>query len=164
MPIYRNRTLNDYPTEYYRCGANEEGYEFICPFCANFYKTKSARISHMKKCCIEHNDEEYSEEVYLDEDVTVGDYLRNAEAIKNTIKNYLTTNELQQYVNNTGDEIREKIKQKLQSNGYEESIGTEEFLIYKFFFEVTEEEDRNFVKTVSDRLCAKMFGDSKDSE
>jgi hypothetical protein len=165
MPVYRNRTLNDYPVEYYRCRANEEGYEFTCPFCGNSFKTKSARISHMKKCCIEHNDEEYSEEVYLDDNMTVGDYFRNVEAVKNTIKHYLNTNELLQYVNNTGDEIREKIKQKLISNEYSESsIGTDVYLIYKFFFEVTEEERHNFVKTESDRLYAKIFGDSIDSE
>jgi len=158
MPVYRNRPLNDYPTEYYRCVANEEGYEFTCPFCGNSYKTKSARISHMKKCCIEYNDEEYSEEVYLDEDLTVGNYLRNAEAIKNTIKYYLSSNELQQYVNNTGYEIREKIKQKLLSNGYDDkSIDTEVFLIYKFFFEVTEEEGKNFVKTEAARMMQKHF-------
>lgn len=144
MPTYITRNIQDYPTEFYRCPANPEGFEFQCMFsCANFFKTNAECISHMKKCC---NDEdiEYGDDVEL----KVNDMHRNHVAKSNTIKYYILTNELQSFSHLTPMSIRERIQEKLTENGFVMEtfyMNTTSFSIYKFFVEISEDEKNEFL-------------------
>ena len=88
MPTYITRNIHEYPTEFFRCPANPEGFEFTCIFCQNFFKTKSACISHMKKCCSDEG-MEYDDDLEVHDGVTINDYHRNDLAKASTIKNYI---------------------------------------------------------------------------
>ena len=117
MPTYISRNIQDYPTEFYRCPANPEGFEFTCIFCANFYKTKSACISHMKKCC---NDEgmDYDDELEVEGGGTVYDYHRNHAAKSTAIKNFIKNNDLASLSNLASSQIIERIQTRLIENGF----------------------------------------------
>ena len=146
MPTYITRHLQEYPTEFYKCPANPEGFEFTCAFCANFYKTKSACISHMKKCC---NDEgiEYDDETEIGDGFTLYDYLHNHAASSSTIKKYIRNNELASLSDVPSSQIIERIQVRLIENGFnndESYLYNTSFLIYSFFFVASDEENTIF--------------------
>jgi hypothetical protein len=154
MPTYITRNLQEYPTEFYRCPANPDGFEFTCIFCANFYKTKSACISHMKKCCSD-GDMEYDDELEIEGGNTVYDYHRNHAAKSTTIKNYIKNNDLSSLSNLTSNQILEGIKTRLIENGFvseEFYVYTTSFAIYKFFFIAPEEEMSEFRRICNERI------------
>jgi hypothetical protein len=162
MPTYITRNIQDYPTEFYRCPANPEGLEFICFFCSNLYKTKSACISHMKKCCRDE-DMEYSDYLEVDDSAaTVDDYHRSHIAESTTIKTYITNNELASLTELPSNEIIEKIKIRLLENGFHDNeckfnLLNTSFRIYKFFFIVSDEEKSEFLKKSAEEFCKKYF-------
>ena len=160
MPNYITRNLQEYPTEFYRSPANPEGFEFQCMFsCGNFFKTKSACISHMKKCCSDE-DMEYGNDVEVFNGLTIYDIHRNQAAKSSTIKNYILTNELESLSNLTPNTIRENIQSKLVENGFDEEdfyINTTRFLIYKFFFEVSDDEIADFKNYYVEGVISHIF-------
>jgi hypothetical protein len=160
MPTYITRNIQEYHTEFYRCPANPEGFEFQCMFsCGNFFKTKSACISHMKKCCSDE-DMEYGNDIEVSEGVSVYDMHRNQAAKSTTVKNYILTNQLESLSNLTPNEIKERIQRKLIENGFSTEafyMNTEVFLIYKFFFEVSDDENTEFKNYCSEQLCSRIF-------
>jgi len=146
MPTYITRFIQEYPTEFYRCPANTEGFEFNCVFCANFYKTKSACISHMKKCCRDEG-MEYNNNLVIEDGTTVYDYHHSNTAKSMTIKNYIVANKLSLLSDLPSSQIRERIQAKLIENGFNREahyLYTTSFLIYKFFFVATDEENAEF--------------------
>jgi len=154
MPTYITRTIQEYPTEFYRCPANPEGFEFTCIFCMNFYKTKSACISHMEKCCRDE-DTEYDRELEVEEGVTVYDYQSNHAVKSSTIKHYITTNELVSLSELPSTHIIERIQARLIENGFngeEFYLYNASFLIYKFFFVASEEEKATFRRMCAERI------------
>ena len=154
MPTYIKRNIHDYPTEFYRCPANPEGLEFSCLFCANYYKTKSECISHMKKCCIDKN-MEYDDELEIECGYTVYDYNRNHTAQSTTIKNYIKNDNLASLSNLTSIQIIEIIQEKLIENGFSSEdfyLYTTSFYIYKFFFNASDEVKSEFRRRITERL------------
>jgi hypothetical protein len=154
MPVYITRNQQEYPTEFYRCTANPQGFEFTCIFCANFYKTKSACVSHMKTCCYNEGIE-YNDDLEIGWGGTVYDYHRNHAAKSTTIKNYINTNTLSSLSNLTTNQIIENIQTTLIENGFNDNdsyLYTTSFLIYKFFFIVSEEDKSEFCKRCIEQL------------
>ena len=154
MPTYIARTILEYQAEFYRCPANPEGFEFNCFFCWNHYKTKSACISHMKKCC---NDEgmEYADDLEIEGGGTVYDYHRNHAAKSTTIKNYIINNDLASLTDLTSNQIIEGIQARLIANGFNSEeiyVYNTSFLIYKFFFVTSNEENSEFIRRNTERL------------
>jgi hypothetical protein len=139
MPPYLRKTLEDFNRDFFRCAMNPNGYIFQCAFCGDFYKTKAGRLYHMKRC-EENNEDEYDEESMLDERLSVAVYLQNEGVKHNLIKRFIRTNELEALATRTSSQIRAYIKGKLIEGGFEVFTTNEDFLIYKFFFEVSEEE------------------------
>jgi hypothetical protein len=155
MPTYITRNIQGYPVEFYRSPANPEGFEFQCMFsCANFFRTKSECISHMKECCSDE-DIEYGNDVEVSDGISVHDMHRNQAAQSNTIKNYILTNELESIASLTPIAIRDRINQKLVENGFLTEgfyMNKASFLIYKFFFEVSDYEKNKFIKYCFEEL------------
>ena len=151
MPIYIRRTLSEYPKEFYKSNANPEGFEFACYFCGDFYKTKSGFTHHMKQCC-DLQGIEYDDDTEVSEGLTLYDVTRNHATISATIKNYITNNVLAAETSKTPNQIQSRIKIDLIENGFKsgtidgENIYQESFIIYKFFFEVTEEKWEEFIE------------------
>jgi len=146
MPTYITRNHQEYPTEFYRCPANPEGFEFNCIFCANFYKTKSACVSHMKKCCSD-------DDLEITGGDTVNDYHRNHTATSTTIKNYINTHNLSSL--SDYNQIIEDIQTKLTENGFNNTdfyLYTTSFSIYKFFFIASNEEKLEFRRRCIEQL------------
>jgi hypothetical protein len=101
----------------------------------------------MKKCCSDE-DIEYGSDAEVSEDLTVNDMNRNHDALSNTIKHYILTNELQSVSQLTPVTIREIIQEKLTENGFCMEtfyMNTTSFSIYKFFFEISEDEKNEFI-------------------
>jgi len=141
MPLYKRRLPDAYPREYFNYDTNPEGYEFACAFCEVFFKTKSGRLSHMKRCVVNHTGEEYDEECYLNGDLTVADHLRAEEELSTIIRQFIQSNELEPLSDQTGDQIQTYIKAKIQFvNIGRDSVDFKVFKMYEFFFEVTESE------------------------
>jgi len=156
MPTYTTRSLQEYPAEFYRCPANPEGYEFACMFCMTFYRTKGDWISHMKTCCADEG-VDYNDELEVEDGVTVYDCLRNHAAKSSTIKTYITTNALASLTDTPSSRIIEIIQMKLTENGFagEESyLHNTSFLIYKFFFVASEEENSEFRRRCVERILS----------
>jgi hypothetical protein len=153
MPEYKRKTLDQFPREFYKCHANPEGNEFRCAFCEEFLKTKACRLSHMKICSFQETGEDYDEENILDNDLTVGDYLHSLEIYNNLIRHFIVSNELESKSNQSSLQIQNYIQTKLTENGYlSDSLKRNSFLIYNFFFEVSEEELENIIETWVDEF------------
>ena len=156
MPTYRTRSLQEYPVEFYRCPANPEGFEFACIFCATFYRTNSGWISHMKTCCADEG-VEYTDDLEVEDGVTVYDCHRNYAAKSSTVKTYIATNALASVTDTPSSRIIEMIQTKLTENGFagEESyLYNTSFLIYKFFFVASDEENSEFRIRCVERLLS----------
>ena len=140
MPIYNARSIQEYNSEFYRSPANPEGYEFNCAFCLEFFKTKRACISHLKKCCDEHVSGEYAEDLDIYNGFTISDFWNSHNAEKTVVTNYITTNELVNVTHLQPTQIRDLIKGRLINNGYnygDFNLYVTGYNIYKFFFNVT---------------------------
>lgn len=158
MPTYTRRTLADFPTEVYRCPANPEGLEFNCYFCADNFKTKSASISHMKVCCKEQ-DMEYSDDTEIEDGFTILDAHRNHAAFVKTIKEFITSNALEVLADGPSSTILQAIQDKLSENGFtNEALYQAAFNIYRFFFDVPEEEIDEFYSICANKIHKNIFG------
>ena len=165
MPVYIRRTLTQFPIEFYRCGTNPEGYGFRCPFCDDFFKTKAGRSSHMKHCSVEETGEEFDEENMLCDDITVGDCLRGYEIIAKVIRKFIQSNELEGLAEQTSEQIQAYIRNQLIENGYaSDSINNNAFLIYRFFFEVTDEVWETAKRAFAREISEKLFGLEDDED
>lgn len=156
MPAYLRRTPAEFPTEFCRSPANPEGFEFYCCFCLNHYRTRRGLIQHMRRCDDNPDVDQDLEELYIDDNETVGDFLNNHEIISNTVKIYIRTNELESFSDRSGTEIQNIIEAKLRDNGYADhtDLYRVKFLIYQFFFETTDTEKTEFNTLCSDRILA----------
>ena len=153
MPTYIKRTVQEY-VEFYKCLSNPHNFEFSCPFCWNFYKTKCGCISHMKKCCSDQG-MEYDNSLECEDGVTIYDYHQQHAMRARTIKGYITNNELASLSDLPSSEIIEKIKQRLLENGFNSEefyLHTTSFHIYKFFFIATDEDKSEFRERFVERL------------
>ena len=162
MPAYRRRTLADFPTEVYKCPANPEGLEFICYFCTDNFKTKSASISHMKICCKEQ-DMEYSDDTEIMDGFTILDAQRNHTAFVNTLKQFITSNALEVLADRPSSIIMQTIQDKLSENGFTNKDiylhpNMPAFNIYQFFFDVPDEETKEFYSICSNKISSMMSG------
>jgi len=145
MPTYIIRTISDYPTEFYKSGANPEGFEFACYFCGDYYKTKKERVKHAKQCCYEKGID-YGDDTEVTEDLTISDMEINHTVFSTLIKYYITNNTLESYANKTHNQITSHIQKNLSEGGFNgENLYEASFNIYKFFFKVTDEEWKEFV-------------------
>jgi hypothetical protein len=140
MPEYIQRTLSQLETEFYKCGMNPEGYMFSCVFCGEFFRTTRLRKDHMMECALEHTDDEYDEDFMLDEDTSVADELYDNNVYLETIKDFIRSNELRDFVSHNGDQIQEYIKRRLKHNGINTPKNRLIFKIYDFFFVVPNSE------------------------
>ena len=104
----------------------------------------------MKRCC-QNDDIEYDDDVEISDGLTVSDVHNNQRILSNTIKQYITTNELGRLSGLTSTEIIEKIQLKLTESGFKNTdfyIYTNSYLIYEFFFNVLSEDKEYFNKRV----------------
>jgi hypothetical protein len=150
MPVYKVRTIHDYPIEFYRCPGNPNGLEFICFFCGIIYENKSSSITHMKKC-----DTDYNDAYEFEGGITVHDFHCNHAAESKTVKTYILTNELSGLSNLSSSEIMDKIEVRLLENGFIHDsfyLKNTAYLIYKFFFEVVAEETNAYLSRIKEHL------------
>jgi hypothetical protein len=155
MPIYIKRTLSEYPKEFYKSDANPEGFEFACYFCEAFSKTNSGSMRHMEQCCNTQGIE-YDDNMEVAEGLTLYVVKRNRAIISTTVKNYITNNKLETETSKTPNQIQSRIQTELIENGFDgESLYEASFNIYKFFFEVTEDEWKEWIEKCTNDFCAK---------
>jgi len=110
----------------------------------------------MKTCCADEG-VDYNDELEVEDGVTVYDCLRNHAAKSSTIKTYITTNALASLTDTPSSRIIEIIQMKLTENGFagEESyLHNTSFLIYKFFFVASEEENSEFRRRCVERILS----------
>lgn len=160
MPTYIRRALQEYPTEFYRSSLNPEGYAFACPFCSypTFYKTKCAYISHMKKCCREE-DIEYTDELEIEDGITIYDHHRNHASKSKTIQEFLSSHALASLTDLPLDTILERIQAKLVENGFNSKdmyLYTTSFSIYEFFFQASQEETSDFRRRCAEHIYSEI--------
>ena len=119
-----------------------------CPLCGD-YETNKRRyfINHFNKC------EEYDghiddiETYDIDDELSMNDYINQELNCINTTKRLIQTNELQNIQNQTPNEIRSYIKNKLLENEHiYSSIDLDAIKIYDFFFGETEESKNEYIK------------------
>lgn len=111
---------------------------FECPFCYKNYKTKGAIRNHIPNCTdnSEAPDEAF-DEIYLMENYTVSDYINERERLVKTIRKFIQTNELAAIADQTGEQIRKYISDRLAID-HDSLFYTWE--IYMFFFVLSKEE------------------------
>lgn len=118
-----------------------------CPFCSYTTPTvkyKSQMINHIKKCNdYEQGNDNIEDDECNDGEETVGYYLDWRINLINTIKKFIRTNELALVNNQTPEQIRGYIKNKiLASIAIDRRIDMDTFWIYKQFFEMDDAEDQ----------------------
>ena len=117
-----------------------------CPFCSytnSNIKYRSDILRHIKKCDEHELETDDIEDDEVDENgETVRDYLNWRVNIINTIKKFIRTNELNALQNQTPEEIRVYITNKLLINiPTTTRTDLDAFWIYMQFFEMNKEED-----------------------
>ena len=158
MPLYLRRTLADYPTEFWRTPDNPEGFEFYCCFCLNYYyRTSRSIILHMRRCS-ENPAVEYELDDSETNELEINNFLNTHKIIGLTVQNYIRTNELEPFANRTGTEIQDIIQTKLIQNGYNdhEDMNRVKFIIYEFFFEISDAEKTEHNRLLVDSITASM--------
>lgn len=117
-----------------------------CPICGEYdTKYRSYLMKHFKRC------EEYDDHIDdvlsydINQNTTVEDFMEQEVNAINTVKNLIKTNELQAIQNQTPDEIRLYIKNKLlESINPYSTVDFNVINIYDFFFENSEENSNKF--------------------
>ena len=124
---------------------------FNCPCCWDFEaKTKKTILKHIDDCDGNYYQGCHPDDIIIgdndddtDEDhTTAGIILHDREIVIKNISNFIKTNELEGIANRTGKEIREYIKQKLNIINDKREINQYIYLIYKLFFDMTDEDDQ----------------------
>ena len=141
MPVYIQRTIQQFEYVFFACPLNPEGYTFQCVFCSKYFKTDSERKTHLIECAIEETGEDFYESYMLDDETSVSDALNDKHVYIETVKEFIKTNELRGFEFSDANIIKEYIKNKLVSNGFRDKLYNSIFKIYSFFFQVTEEEE-----------------------
>jgi hypothetical protein len=121
-----------------------------CPLCG-FYNTKHERylLNHYNKCPDYEGHPDDVESEFLDEDTTIGDYIHQRLNCINTAKKLINTNELEAHKEETYENIKNILKNKLlETISIYNNIETDVIDLYRFFFGKTEESDVDY--------CAKM--------
>lgn len=143
MPTYKHRTLGEFPQSFLSCPANPEGKPYNCVVCCDNFTSKSGLISHIKRCFNEQYDEDYDEDYEISDDgYTIGDSIMNNDIHIKLAKKYIETNELEQYCERTPEEIKNIISNDMVSRGHTQRFELRQwtFNIYRYFFEVTDDE------------------------
>lgn len=157
MPVYIRRTLEEFPRSFYLCNANPDGNPHICPLCLNAYMTKRGMLSHLRKCCEKELGEPYANDLTLDEDFTLGDAVNNHYVEFDQIREYILSNELNTYSERTSEEIVAIVGSHLRAKGHTSyCIYDCAFYIYKYFFEITEEEWETYKNNKIRRLLYRI--------
>jgi len=120
-----------------------------CPFCSYSSPTvkyKSQMLSHIKKCDnYEQTDDNIEDNVYGEEDETIGYYLDWRVNLINIVKKFIRTNELALINTQTPEQLRAYIKSKLLENmTTDRRIYLDTFWIYTKFFEMNDIERQKY--------------------
>ena len=153
MPSYIHRTVKDIKNE-------PKLSLFYCLHgCSKTFKTTRGLLEHTHHCEENEDIDEEPEDMYLDEETTVCDKINQYELELNLVKHFIKTKELQSLQDSSGEIIREHIITKLVQSSIENAILFKEFdlkiagfTIYKFFFGLTDEENKAVKKLWYDRL------------
>lgn len=145
MPQYINRKLN------------EVLFGLRCPFCSNNYKSKSGVITHAKHCSENTDPNESLDDLIVWEDNSATDMINWQNELSNLAKELIISNELAVLQNQTPEQIRETIRNKMKqrtANNYIEECDI--YRIYEFFFGLTETDINNRKEEQCTRVM-KMF-------
>jgi hypothetical protein len=126
---------------YTRRQVKDISYKIPCPFCVYSTKHITSLYNHLNKCeeYEGHIDDVESENYF--EDMTIGNLIEIHKTKIELTKEFIKTNELEQIQNQTSEQIREYIQNKLkQKIMYQGDIILDCFEIYEFFFSLTLED------------------------
>jgi hypothetical protein len=143
-----------------------------CPFCSYrspSVKYRSQMLNHIKKCNEHEQENDNIEDDEHDEDgETIRQYLDWRINLINTVKKFIRTNELDLINNQTPEQIREYIKNKLLENIVRDRrIDIDTFWIYTKFFELCEVESQkwnNVIEEYTERVLNWSLQADHDTE
>lgn len=119
---------------------------FRCVFCKFPYTSKAGLKRHMSSCPDNDDLEQHFDDIEVAEGVTVTDIIRWQEELFQFMKHLAASKELAQFQTETPDEIRSQIYRALcqlqWTKRFPENIfrGYEVYMIYEFFFALTEDD------------------------
>jgi len=124
-----------------------------CPFClysSPTIKYKSQMLNHIKNCNeYQQENDNIEDDEYGEEDETIGYYLNWRINIINTVKKFIRTNELSLIHNQTPEEIRIYIKNKLLENILiDRRVDLDTFSIYRWFFDINDLENQKMDEVI----------------
>jgi hypothetical protein len=141
MPSYIRRTPEQFHS-FYETQDNPEGRHHICVLCGKACVTQSGMLSHLRKCVEQEFGEPYSDAYEIGDGFTIRDAVSNRYVVAHQIREYITSNSLEQYHERSSHEIIRVVMAHLLSKGHTEcDLYNEAFKIYRYFFETTEEEE-----------------------
>jgi hypothetical protein len=143
MPVYTPQTID-----------NVKLYLVLaCPFCLYSSPTityKSQMLNHIKNCSeYEQENDNIEDDECDDGEETIGNYLDWRINIMNTVKKFIRTNELALINNQTPEEIRIYIKNKLLENILiDRRVDLDTFSIYRWFFDMDNLENQKMDEVI----------------
>jgi len=138
---YKKRTIKENPF-IYTC---------ILGNCQYMIENKDIFYSHIKSCSYNYM-KQLPIDISIDYNISLEDDILQTEIMQTLTNSFIETNELEQFNNKDGVIIRKYILNKLKSLGCNNKYNPIVYMIYGFFFKMTEKEEDTLTKIITENM------------